>query len=184
MGGLIYILPMQKKSEIKAALLRKYPEQVVLVTTRAKAGNPNVMAVGWTAVASGDPLMFMLGIDDEAYTYQLITETKEFTIAFPGENMGREVLHAGSVHGRGRDKITEAGLKVQDGEKVKAPLIADAVANFECELVDIFRPGDCPLVIGRVVAAHENADPAVKRLYTIGKNHLMGSLKATKTAGG
>jgi flavin reductase (DIM6/NTAB) family NADH-FMN oxidoreductase RutF len=169
---------MQKKSGIKTALLRKYPEQVVLVTTRSKKGNANVMAVGWTGIASGDPLMFMLGIDDEAYTFRLINETREFVIAFPSEAMGEEVRFAGSCHGNGRDKIKEAKLAVQDGDKVKAPLIAGAVANFECELVDIFKPGDCPLVIGKVVAAHENTDGAVKRLYTVGKDHLMGGVKA------
>ncbi len=46
---------MQNKCDIKTALLRKYPEQVVLVTTRSKDGKTNVMAVGWVAIASGDP---------------------------------------------------------------------------------------------------------------------------------
>jgi flavin reductase (DIM6/NTAB) family NADH-FMN oxidoreductase RutF len=167
---------MQKKTPIETASARKYPEPVVLVTTRGKNGNPNVMAVGWVAVASGDPLMFMLGIDDAAYTYALIQETREFVVAFPSEAMRREVLFVGSRHGNGRDKITEAKLSVQAAEKVKAPLIADAVANFECELVEIYQPGDCPLVIGRVVAAHENEDPGVQRLYSVGKNHLLGGV--------
>jgi flavin reductase (DIM6/NTAB) family NADH-FMN oxidoreductase RutF len=175
---------MQKKTEIKKAIMRKYPEQVVLVTTRGKKGNANVMAVGWTGIASGDPLMFMLGIDDEAYTYALIKETREFVVAFPGEQMGKETLFAGSCHGNNRDKLTEAGIKIQDAEKVKAPLIADAVANFECELVDIYRPGDCPLIIGKVVAAHENADPEIKRLYTVGKNHLLAGVRAVNTVSG
>ena len=168
---------MQKKSETKTALLRKYPEQVVLVTTRGTKGNTNIMAVGWTGIASGDPLMFMLGIDDEAYTYHLINETREFVVAFPNETMGNQVRFVGSCHGQDRDKIAEAKLAIQEAQQVKAPLIADAVANFECLLVDIFKPGDCPLIIGKVVAAHENADGAVKRLYTVGKDHLMGGVK-------
>jgi flavin reductase (DIM6/NTAB) family NADH-FMN oxidoreductase RutF len=172
---------MQKKAGIKTALSRKYPEQVVLVTTCDAAGNPNVMAVGWVAIASGDPLMFMLGIDDEAYTYQLINETREFVVAFPGEAMGKEVLFAGTCHGKGRNKIREAKIQVQEASLVKAPLISEAVANFECKLADIYRPGDCPLIIGEVIAAHENVDSSVKRLYTVGKNHLMGSLKIIET---
>jgi flavin reductase (DIM6/NTAB) family NADH-FMN oxidoreductase RutF len=173
---------MQKKTPVRKAIARKYPEQVVLVTTRAKAGNANVMAVGWTAIAADDPLMFVLGIDDGAYTYKLIRETREFVVAFPAESMGRAVLHAGTCHGQGRDKLKEAGLAVLRGTRVKAPLISNAVANFECRLVKIYRPGDCPLVIGRVVAAHENRNPKVRRLYTVGKGYRMGKLSATITA--
>ena len=173
---------MQKKASVKKAITRKYPEQVVLVTTRAKAGNANIMAVGWVAIAAEDPLMFVLGIGDGAYSYELINETREFVVAFPAESMGKAVLHAGTCHGQGRDKLSEAKLAVQDGTRVKAPLISGAVANFECKLVEVYQPGDCPLVIGRVVAAHENTDPKVKRLYTVGKGYRMGKLAVTVTA--
>jgi len=168
---------MQKKTALKEASSRKYPEQVVLVTTRSRQGKPNAMAVGWIAVASGDPMMFMLGIDDGSFTYGLIHKTREFVVAYPGEKMARQVLYVGKNHGHNRDKIKECGLKIQKASKVRAPLIADAVANFECKLVDIFKPGDCPLVIGRVVAAHENRSPSVKRLYTIGPGHKMGNVR-------
>lgn len=172
---------MQEKT--KSALLRKYPEQVVLVTTRSSSGKANVMAVGWAAIASGDPLMFVLGISDESFTYRLITETRQFVVAFPSEHMGHEVRFVGSRHGHDIDKIAESGLKTQSASIVAAPLIAEAVANFECELVEIHHPGDCPLVIGRVVAEHENADPGLKRVYTVGRNHLMGRISAVATAG-
>jgi flavin reductase (DIM6/NTAB) family NADH-FMN oxidoreductase RutF len=168
---------MQKKVNISKALKRKYPEQVVLVTTRKPDGVVNVMAVGWTAIASGEPLMFMLGIDDGAYTYDLIRKTKEFTVAFPNEKMAKEVLFAGTRHGRNCDKIAESGLRIQKADKIKAPLIADAVANFECKLVDIYRPGDCPLIIGKVLAAHENVHSVVKRLYTVGAGYKMAGVR-------
>ena len=168
---------MQNLADIKKAIGRKYPEQVVLVTTRGAAGNPNVMAVGWVTIASDEPLMFVLGIDEAAYTLELIRETRQFVVAFPSAAMGRSVLCAGSCHGRGRDKITEAGLAVQEGVKVRAPLVAEAVANFECELVDIYQPGDCPLVVGKVVAAHEHSDPELKRLYTVARGHKLAGVR-------
>lgn len=171
---------MQNPADIKKAIGRKYPEPVVLVTTRSAAGNPNVMAVGWVTIVSDEPLMFGLGIDDAAYTLELIRETRQFVVAFPSAAMGRSVLHAGSCHGRGRDKIAEAGLAVQEGVKVKAPLVAEAVANFECELVDIFQPGDCPLVVGKVVAAHEHNDPELKRLYTVARGYKLAGVRALR----
>ena len=168
---------MQKKSNIAAATRTKYPEQVVLVTTRGPRGNPNVMPVGWTATVSGDPRMFALAIDKESYTLELIRKTRQFVVAYPHEGMGRQVLHAGSCHGRDRDKIAECRLATQKARIVSAPLLADAVANFECKMVNIYQPGDCPVVVGKVVAAHVNRNPALKRLYAVAPGHVLGGLR-------
>jgi len=119
----------------------------------------------------------MLGIDDGAYTHELIKKTKEFVVAFPNEKMAEEVLFVGTRHGQSCDKIAGSGLRVQKAGKVKAPLMADAVANFECKLVDIYRPGDCPLIIGEVVAAHENINAGVKRLYTVAADYKMSGVR-------
>jgi len=127
--------------------------------------------------ASLNPLMMALGVDDEAYTYHLIKDTAQFVIAFPHEGMGRETLFAGTVHGHKRDKVAESGLAIQDASVVKAPLIAEAVANFECELVEIAKPGDCPIIIGKVVAAHINTDASLKRLYTLDKKLTLKGIR-------
>jgi flavin reductase (DIM6/NTAB) family NADH-FMN oxidoreductase RutF len=156
---------MQRKTTVKKAMARKYPEPAVLVTTRSPGGKANVMAVGWVTMASYEPPMFVLGIDSGALTYALIRKTKQFVVAFPHERMARAVLYAGTHHGHKIDKLKEAGLKTQEAAKVKAPLIADAVANFECKLVEISQPGDCPLLVGRIIAAHENKNGKLKRLY-------------------
>ena len=168
---------MQKRANISKAFKRKYPEQVVLVTTRKPDGGANVMAVGWVAIASSEPSMFMLGIDDGAYTYELIKKTKEFVVAFPNEKMAKEVVYVGTRHGHKRNKIIESGLVIQSADKVKAPLIANAVANFECNLVAIYRPGDCPLIIGKVVAAHANVNARIKRLYTVAAGYKMAGVR-------
>lgn len=168
---------MQKTIEIEKAIERKYPEQVVLVCTCGKDGKANVMAVGWTCVASGDPLMFILGIDEDAHSFRLIKESREFVVAFPNESMKDETLIAGSCHGNEVDKFAKTGLKTQKASKVNAPLLADAVANFECETVEILKPGDCTLVIGKVIAAHANTDASLKRLYTVANGHKMSGVR-------
>ena len=172
---------MQIKTTSEKALKRKYPEQVVLVTTRSRKGRANVMAVGWVASASGDPPMFVLGIDAGSFTYRLIRETKEFVIAYPNERMGPEVLYAGTHHGHKIDKILQLRLKMQVGVMVKAPLVADAVVNFECKLVRIIKPGDCPLIIGRVVAAHRHRNMSVRRLYTVGPGYRLSGVRVLNT---
>ena len=168
---------MQKRVDVSEAIGRKYPEQVVLVTTRSRQGKANVMAVGWVAIASGEPLMFVLGIDDEALTYRLIRRTREFVVAFPNERQTKETLYVGTRHGHRIDKFAGCGLKTQSAAVVKAPLVADAVANFECRLVEITRPGDCPLVVGRVAAAHVNTRKSLRRLYTVGKGYRLSGVR-------
>ena len=171
---------MQEKAAIEKASARKYPEPVVLVTTHNPKGGDNVMAVGWTTTVSYKPRMFLIAIDDAAYTYELIRKTKQFVIAFPSEKMAAATLYAGTHHGHKTDKIREAGFAVQKASKIKAPLIRDAVANFECRLVQITRPGDCPLIVGKVVAAHENKNPKMKRLYYwVKKGFVLGGVKAS-----
>ncbi len=168
---------MQQPTTIAEALKRRFPEQVVLVVTRAPDGCANVMAVGWTAMASSDPPMFMVGIDAEAWSYALIRETRAFVVAFPSEAMGAAVLHAGSVHGQGRDKLKEAGLNTIPAFHVAAPLLADAIANFECELKEIVQPGDCPLIFGRIIAAHVNVKADLRRLYTVASGHCLAGVR-------
>lgn len=168
---------MQKRVPIEKALERKYPEPVVLVTSCDRAGRPNVMAVGWVTIVSSGPWMFLLGIDREALTYANLRRTREFVVAFPHEGMARAVLHAGTVHGHGRDKISEAGLRTQKAARVRPPLLTDAVANFECKLVRVLTPGDCPLLIGRVVAAHVNTNPKLRRLMTVGPRYRLAGVR-------
>lgn len=164
---------MQKQVEIPSALDRKYPEQVVLAITKAPDGRINVMAIGWITLVSDDPYMFLAGIDDPAFTLELIRNNKEFVIAYPSREMAKETLYFGTVHGHDVDKGRESGLKFLPGTRTGAPLLADAVANFECRFVAEYRPGNCPLIVGEVLAAHVNTDESVSRLMNCGKGYQL-----------
>lgn len=164
---------MQKLVPVTNALDRKYPEQVVLAITKSSDGRVNVMAIGWVALVSDDPYMFLLGIDDPAYTLELIRENKEFVIAYPSKAMAKETLYFGTVHGHGIDKGKESGLTFLPGSRVDVPILADAVANFECRFVTEYRPGNCPLVVGEVVASHGNTDESAVRLMNCGKGYQL-----------
>lgn len=168
---------MQKRTTVEKALLRKYPEGVVLVSAAWK-GKLNAMAAGWVMMASDEPWMFALGIDDASCTLAMIRRSREFVVAFPTENQARETLFMGTHHGHELDKFNECKLKIEQAVHVKAPLIAEAVANFECKLTKIIKPGNCPLVFGRIVAAHVNKNSFFKRLYTVGKGYCMSGVCA------
>lgn len=167
---------MQKQVTTAEAWTRKYPEQVVLAITKNEKERVNLMAVGWICTASAKPPMFIMGIDEHAYTLELIGKNKEFVIAYPTENMATETLYLGTNHGHDKDKGTECGLAFSQASKLNVPLLSDAVANFECRLVDIVRPGDSSLVIGEIIAAHVNVDQSVKRLYNLANGFKLGGL--------
>ncbi len=167
---------MQKIATVEEAWGRKYPEQVVLAITRNAGGRINLMAIGWVCVCSDEPPMFLIGIDDNAYTLELIRQNREFVIAYPSSAMAKETLYVGTTHGHHEDKGAKSGLEFTSAEKVAVPLLADAVANFECRLVTEYRPGNCPLIVGEIVASHVNTDDSVKRLVNLGKGYDLGAL--------
>ncbi len=164
---------MQKATSINQAWERKYPEQVVLVITKAPDGRINLMAVGWVTLVSDEPPMFLLGIDDPAYTLELIRQNREFVIAYPSKAMAGETLYAGTVHGHDIDKGKVSGLKFENASQIDVPLLSDAVANFECRAVTEYRPGNCPLVVGEVIASHVNTDESIARLVNAGKGYQL-----------
>lgn len=166
---------MQKTATIAEAWERKYPEQVVLAITKNAEGRVNLMAIGWVCIVSDEPPMFLIGIDDNAYTLELIRESKEFVIAYPSGAMDKETLYVGTTHGHHEDKGARSDLKFTPAQKINTPLLADAVANFECRLVTEYRPGNCPLIVGEVIASHVNTDESVKRLVNCSKGYQFGT---------
>ena len=117
--------------------------------------------------------MFLLGIDDPAYTLELIRDSREFVIAYPSQSMAKETLFCGTTHGHNIDKGKVSGLKFEPASTVDVPLLSDAVANFECKLVTEYRPGNCPLVVGEVVASSVNTDESIHRLINAGKGYKL-----------
>lgn len=173
---------MQKSAKIEEAWGRKYPEPVVLVITKNDEGRVNLMTVAWICIASDEPPMFLLGIDGDAYTLELIRKNREFVVAYPSEGMAYATLYAGTAHGNQEDKGTLSGLKFVTGTIVDVPILEDAVANFECRLIEITRPGNCPIVLGEIVFSHENSDESVKRLYNLAKGYRLGGVIPKKDA--
>ena len=164
---------MQKITNITQAWQRKYPEQVVLAVTRSRDGKVNLMAIGWVAIVSDEPPMYMVGIDDNAYTLELIRQTGEFVLAFPSQSMAEGTLYAGTCHGHNIDKAVGCGFEFAPATQISVPILSDAVVNLECKFVTEYRPGNCPLVVGEVVACHENSDPEVKRLINAASGYKL-----------
>ncbi len=164
---------MQKQVEYAEAVKTKYPEQVVIAIARDKSGKANPITLGWTMFASGNPPMMAIAVAAGHYSVKAIEHSKCFTIAYPSAEMAQATLFFGSHSGRDTDKLAETGCRTEPARQIDSILLSDAVANFECVEESRVPAGDHIIYIGRVVAAHINAEPR-KRLYTVAPGHKLG----------
>ncbi|MCD5390998.1 flavin reductase family protein [candidate division NPL-UPA2 bacterium] len=152
---------------------RKYPEPVVLVTSVDEKGKPNIIALGWSMPTSFEPPMLAISVGKTRYSHKLISEGKEFVLAFPQEGMKDEVLYCGTHSGRKVDKFKETGLTAQPAKEVRPPLMEECLVNMECKVVGELDTGDHTIFAGRIVRASVSEEEG-QRLYSLGGERLGG----------
>ena len=166
---------MQVETPFSEAILKKYPEQVVIVLAREKSGRINPITIGWTMITSHVPPMMAFSVGVKRYSLGVLREAKECVIAFPSELQAKETLLFGTRSGRNTDKLEISGIPAIPAKFVDCVLLEDAVANFECRLTGEFQTGDHVIFTGEIVSSHVNPD-APGRLYTVGKGYKMGGI--------
>lgn len=165
---------MQIAAEYTEALRRKYPEAVAIGIAIDPQGKPNPIALGWVMSTSIEPPMLAVSIGLTRYSLEAFRQAGEFVVSFPSSTMVADTLFHGTKSGRDMDKLAACGTRTQPATQVRGVLLADAVANFECRLESELPTGDHVIFVGRVLAAHVNADRALRRLYSLGNDQLGG----------
>ena len=127
------------------------PERVALVTSVDEAGKSNIIAVGWAMRANVSPPVFGIGLGMNSHSCASITESREFVFALPGTDLARQAIYCGTHSGREVDKFAQTGMTPLPASQVKAPLIGDCLANFECRVVAIQDIQDHRIFFGEVV---------------------------------
>lgn len=166
---------MQVEVPFSEAIVRKYPEQVVIVLAREKNGKVNPITVGWIMLTSHVPPMMAFSVGLTRYSLEVLRGAGECVIAFPSEYQSAEAFLFGTKSGRKTDKLAESGAVVAPATKVDSVLLDDAVANFECRITGEFPTGDHVIFAVEIVASHVNPD-ATGRLYTIAKGFKMSGI--------
>jgi flavin reductase (DIM6/NTAB) family NADH-FMN oxidoreductase RutF len=84
------------------------------------------------------------------------------------------VVGIGNCSGDAIDKFEKFGLTPAAGEQVKAPLIEECYANFECRLADASQIPRYGLFIWEVVKAHAATSPKrPETLHYLGEGEFM-----------
>lgn len=135
--------------------LSEIPTPMLIVTAESE-GERNGMAVGCFSLVSYRPLLVMISIRPETYTYELIEKSGEFAINVVSERQKEVLLFFGSKSGREVDKFKAMDVKTFPASKIKAPLIEDSPCSLECKLVSKLPAGRDTILVGEVVAAHKN----------------------------
>ncbi|MBI2871943.1 MAG: flavin reductase family protein [Chloroflexi bacterium] len=130
-----------------------YPAGATIVTSHAHSRD-NAMAVAWHAAISRQPPYYAVSISPKRFTHGLIMESGEFVVNFMPFEKGDLVARVAGCSGRDVDKFSAFKIAGCQGSRVRAPVLADAVAAYECRLVGRHTYGDHDLFVGEVVAVH------------------------------
>jgi flavin reductase (DIM6/NTAB) family NADH-FMN oxidoreductase RutF len=143
---------MQKKEANMKSCLQPGPK--VLVSCRGLDGEDNVLAVAYCGNCSYDPPMVMVGIVPSRYSYHMIKESGCFVVNLVDKSYQETFNYLGGHSKRDEDKLSKMNVKLQDAEKVNAPLLTDCPVNIECKVVDSIVTGSHEMFVGIIEYVH------------------------------
>jgi len=140
-----------KITELSTAYAKVHlPAKVALAVTQKPDGGYNLITLEWFMRTSIQPPMFAISIGHSRFSHDCLEENRFFNLVFPSQQMKSVCSLAGSKSGRDIDKFTETGVKHIPGKLRKLPVLSDAIAVFECEVVTQVRSGDHTIYVGEV----------------------------------
>jgi flavin reductase (DIM6/NTAB) family NADH-FMN oxidoreductase RutF len=131
--------------------MRRVPTGVTVVTS-LKDGEPRGITVSSFASISLDPPSLLVCVNREARSYLFISTSRIFCVnVLAGEQRRLAEHFSGKVRER---QFTEIEYEVA---VTGAPVLRDAIAHFDCELVEEYHFGSHSILIGRVVSCSARA---------------------------
>lgn len=144
-----------RKSDFPVSQIRRYlePGPIVLVSS-ALGGRRNIMTMGWHTVMEFSPSLVGCVIAGGNHSFGLIRKSGECVINLPTTALADAVVGVGNTTGAEIDKFGKFGLTAVPAARVKAPLIAECHASFECRLADDALVDKYNFFVFEVVKAH------------------------------
>jgi flavin reductase (DIM6/NTAB) family NADH-FMN oxidoreductase RutF len=152
------------KQDFPIGEIRRFlePGPIVLVSS-AWRGKKNIMTMGWHMVMEFSPSLIGCYIWNANRSFEMVRRSKECVINIPTVALAPKVVAIGNSSGRDIDKFARFQLTAAPATKVKAPLIAECYANYECKLVDSSLIRKYSLFVLEVVKAHVATSPRYPR---------------------
>jgi flavin reductase (DIM6/NTAB) family NADH-FMN oxidoreductase RutF len=134
------------------------PGPIVLVSSAWK-GEINVMTMGWHTVMEFTPSLVGCIIAQGNHSHDMIRRGRQCVINVPTDDLAKTVVGIGNCSGADVDKFAKFKLTAVPAERVKAPLIKECYASFECRLADARLVRRYNFFIFEVVKAHVATAP-------------------------
>jgi flavin reductase (DIM6/NTAB) family NADH-FMN oxidoreductase RutF len=144
-----------RKKDFPVGEVRRYlePGPVVLVSSR-HGEETDIMTMGWHTCMEFTPSLVGCIISSANYSFGLIRASRACVINVPSADLVDTVVGIGNASGSEIDKFAHFGLTADKARKVKAPLVRECFANFECRLHDDALVDAYNFFIFEVVKAH------------------------------
>jgi flavin reductase (DIM6/NTAB) family NADH-FMN oxidoreductase RutF len=134
----------------------KIPNALVLIGSRS-GDEWNGMTASWVTQVSMEPVQVAVGIDNTAVTHRLITKGRSFTVNLWSADDTKVFVKFSKPATFDPEAMTLNGRPVRAGGS-GAPIFAEAIAWFDCEVRAAHDVGTHTVFIGEVVAAAVNDD--------------------------
>ena len=156
---------MDEKAKKQALLMIPYG---LFVLGAAHGGTATAATVNWVTQASFNPPLVVVGIKKDSGSHAMVKDSKKFALS---------MLAGGQKGIAGRSSVTSnprtansATLRFETGAN-GAPIISDAPASVECEVVGFYELGDHSVVVGKVTEAHIKRDADALTMKETGWNY-------------
>jgi len=169
------IMKAYRKRDYPLDKIRRFlePGPIVLVSSTWE-GKTNIMTMGWHMMLGFSPALFGCYIWEGNHSFEMLRRSKECVINLPTTALVDAVVGIGNCSGDAIDKFEKFGLTPVAGEQVKAPLIEECYANFECRLADASQIPRYGLFIWEVLKAHVASSPKrPETLHYLGEGEFM-----------
>jgi flavin reductase (DIM6/NTAB) family NADH-FMN oxidoreductase RutF len=168
-------MPTYTKKDFPTENVRRFlePGPIVLVSSAHK-GKTNIMTMGWHMMMEFQPALIGCCISSANHSFELVRGSRQCVINLPTVDLAAKVVKIGNSSGRDIDKFTEFGLTARPAEQVRAPLIDECYANFECRLADSSWIKKYNVFVFEVVKAHVATSPKYpKTIHYRGNGEFM-----------
>lgn len=130
------------------------PGSVVLISV-SDGERDNLFPVTWNMPVRKDPGLAAILSGKRHFSYPFIERTGEFGISVPDASLVDAVYGCGTTSGRDvPDKFARFGLNRQKAERIRPPLVREAVATLECRVCQVVDLGGQALLIAQILCAH------------------------------
>lgn len=151
----------KKLEPVERALLAEV-YGVHVIGSRSSDGRYNLMLADWVMQVSFRPRLVAVSLENDARTLRFVRETRLFTVSLLHEKDGEEIARKVVMPSEGskvRGRSAEEAAKVVDKlarvphafTERGTPIVAQALAWYECEAEQFLPVGDHTLVIGRAL---------------------------------